>query len=150
MNGNGINAYKQANVITADPKRLIILCYETVISNLKMARESYISKDYENKAKCIQKAQDIICELTNALDFEKGGEVAKNLFALYNFFTCHILEADLKRDVKALTECIVMMAELKSAWQEIFYGTQKVTDPDLTYETGREKISMSHRMVGQV
>jgi flagellar protein FliS len=122
MNGNGINAYKQANVITANPRRLIILCYETVINNIKMARESYILKDYETKAKCIQKAQDIIYELMNALDFEKGGEVARNLYALYNFLTRHILEADLKKDVNALAEVIAMTAELKSAWEEILNG----------------------------
>ena len=122
MNGSGINAYKQANVITADPRRLIILCYETVINNIKMARESYISKDYETKAKCIQKAQDIIYELMNALDFEKGGEVARNLYALYNFLTRHILEADLKKDINALAEVIAMTAELKSAWEGIFNG----------------------------
>jgi flagellar secretion chaperone FliS len=145
MNGTGINAYRQTKVITADPKRLVILCYETVISNLKMAREIYIAKDYETKAKCIQKAQDIICELTNALDFEQGGEVAKNLYALYTFLTRHILEADLKRDLNALTESIVMIAELKSAWQEIFYGPQKSADPDFVYDTGREKMSLSHK-----
>ena len=60
MNGNGINAYKQANVITADPRRLIILCYETVINNIKMARECYISKDYETKAKCRSGPRDAI------------------------------------------------------------------------------------------
>jgi len=147
MNVKGINAYRQSNVITADPKRLVILCYETVISNLKMAQESYISKDYETKAKCIQKAQDIICELTNALDFEHGGEVAKNLSSLYNFLNRHILEADLKNDIKAIDEAIVMIAELKSAWQEIFYGSLKPADiePAVMYGTGREKMVASYR-----
>jgi flagellar secretion chaperone FliS len=126
MNGKGISAYKQSNVITADPKKLVILCYETIITNLRMAQESYASNDYETKAKCIQKAQDIICELTNALDFEKGGQVAGNLYALYGFFTRHIIEADLKRDIEALEEDIKMLEELKSAWQEIFYGLPKI------------------------
>jgi flagellar protein FliS len=150
MNRNGINAYKQTNAVTADPKRLIILCYETVISNLTLARESYISKDYETKAKCIQKAQDIICELTNAIDFQNGGEVAKNLYALYTFMTRHIMEADLKRDVTALTEVITMITELKSAWQEIFYGSQKVVEQDPIYDIGREKMSISHGLAGQI
>lgn len=150
MNRNGINAYKQTNAITADPKRLIILCYETVVSNLTLARESYISNDYETKAKCIQKAQDIICELMNAIDFENGGEVAKNLYALYNFLTRHILEADLKRDVTALTEVITMTTELKSAWQEIFYGSQKSIEQDLIYDSGRERMPISHGLTGQI
>ena len=144
MNGNGINAYRQSNVITAEPKRLVILCYETMISNLKMAKECYITKDYETKAKCLQKVQDIICELMNALDFEKGGEVARNLSSLYNFLSRHILNADLKRDIKALTETIEMMAELKSAWQEIFYGLPKAApvEPTAFYNTIREKTAV--------
>ena len=57
-----------------------------------------------------------------ALDFEKGGEVARNLYALYNFLTRHILEADLKKDINALAEVIAMTAELKSAWEGILNG----------------------------
>jgi flagellar protein FliS len=147
MNGNGINAYRQSNVITADPKKLVILCYETIIINLKMARESYVSKDYETKAQCIQKAQDIICELTNALDFEKGGEVARNLYALYGFFTRHILEADLKKDIDAFAEDIKMLEELKSAWQEIFYGSSKPAEiePAIIHDTGSNKMAAAYR-----
>jgi len=37
-NGNGINAYKQTNVITADPKRLILMCYEGAIGS-RVTRE---------------------------------------------------------------------------------------------------------------
>jgi len=147
MNETGINAYKQSNVITADPKRLVILCYDRVISNLKLAQESYVSKDYETKAKCVQKAQDIICELMNALDFEHGGEVAKNLFSLYNFLNRHILEADLKMDIKAISEDIKMLEELKSAWQGIFYATAKPAgiEPAVVYDRGREKMAASYR-----
>ncbi|MCG6537201.1 MAG: flagellar export chaperone FliS [Syntrophales bacterium LBB04] len=148
MNRNGINAYKKTNMITADPRRLIILCYETVISNIRMARESYILKDYETKAKCIQKAQDIIYELMYALDFERGGEVAKNLYVLYNFLIRHLLEADLKRDIEALNEVVEMTAELKSAWQEIFYRPEDTREEDHTYDTRRERVAISHGVTG--
>lgn len=145
MNGTGINSYKQSNVITADPKRLVILCYETAIGNLKLAQESYASKDYETKAKCLQKAQDIICELTNALDLEHGGEVAKNLSSLYVFLNRHILEADLKKDIKAISEDIKMLEELKSAWQGIFYATSKpaAIETAVVYDRGGEKMAAS-------
>lgn len=148
MNGNGINAYKQAHVITADPKKLVILCYETVIGNLKVAQESYGSKDYETKAKCLQKAQDIIYALMNALDFETGGEVARNLYALYNYFIRHIVEADLKKDLNAFAEDIRMLEDLKSAWQEIFYGVPKLADADpaVITDAGRKKMAASYRV----
>jgi len=119
MYGNGINAYKQTNVITADPKRLILMCYEGAIGSLKTAREKYISKEYEVKAKAVQKTQNIISELALALDFEKGGEIARNLDSLYNYMLRRITEGDVKGDVKAFDEVILMLEELESAWKEI-------------------------------
>ena len=125
MYGNGFDAYRQTNVLTADPKKLVIMCYEGAISNLKIARESYLSGEYEAKAKAIQKAQDIVNELMCALDFEKGGQIARNLEALYNYMTRRILDADAKRDIKAVEEVVGMLEELKGAWEEVFYGDKK-------------------------
>ena len=56
MYGNGIGAYQQAGVLTADPKRLVLMCYEEAIRNLKIAKAKYISRDYEEKAHALQKA----------------------------------------------------------------------------------------------
>ena len=91
MYANGFDAYRQTNVLTADPKKLVIMCYEGAITNLRVARERYLSGEYEAKAKAVQKAQDIISELMHALDFEEGGQIARNLEALYNYMTRRIL-----------------------------------------------------------
>ncbi len=122
-NGKGVGAYKETNVITADPKRLVILCYEGVISSLKIAKARYISRDYEAKSLALQKAQDIIFQLIESLDFEKGGEIAKNLNALYKYMLRRITEGDLNRDLKPFDEVIRLLEDLLSAWQEAFYGS---------------------------
>ena len=129
MYSKDISTYQQTNILTADPRKLVIMCYSAAISNLRMACECYESGDFETKAKGIQKAQNIICELMNALDFEKGGEVARNLDALYNFMGRQIMESDLNKDVKGIGRVIEMLEELKSAWEEIFYGPQKSETP---------------------
>ncbi len=36
---NGIQSYRKTNVITSDPGRLIIMCYEGAIDSLKLAKE---------------------------------------------------------------------------------------------------------------
>jgi flagellar secretion chaperone FliS len=118
----GFNNYRKTDIITADPKKLVILCYEAVVYNLKTAKEKYIAKDYEAKGKAIQNALDIIGELRGVLDFEKGGEIAKNLDSLYGFWARHILNADRKRDTKALDDVIVMLEEIKSALEEAYFG----------------------------
>jgi flagellar protein FliS len=124
MYGTEVNIYRQTDILTADPKRLIILCYEGAIQGLNLARAKYLSKEYEAKGKAIQKVLDILGELREALDFEKGGEIANHLDSLYSFMVRHILKADLKRNVDALDQVVVMLEELKSAWETAFYSLQ--------------------------
>ena len=121
MNGNGIDAYRQTNVITADPKRLVLMCYEGAIENLKIAKNRYVENDYEGKCAVVNKAQDIIDELLCSLDFEKGGSIAGNLESLYNYMLRRILHAEVDRDMSAIDEVIGMLSELKSAWEEVFF-----------------------------
>lgn len=125
MYGNGVMAYRETNVLTADPKKLVIMCYEGAISNLKIARKRYLSGEYEAKAKAVQKTQDIISELMQALDFEKGGEVAKNLDTLYNYMQRRLLDAEVEKEIKAVDEVASMLEELKEAWKEAFYGDKE-------------------------
>jgi flagellar protein FliS len=144
-NGNGIGAYQQVGAITADPKRLVLMCYEEAIRNLKIARAKYASRDYEEKARALIKAQDFIYALNSALDFEKGGEIASNLHALYNYMMHRITEADLQRDLKAIDHIVWMLAELKVAWENILNGHGKDMNPGLRNISDHKKETTSIR-----
>ena len=138
--GNGINLYKKANVTTAGPQRLVVMCYEGAISNLKTAQEKYGAGEYEAKAKAVQKVQDILALLVQSLDFEKGGEIARNLNSLYTYMLRRIIEGDLKRDMQAFDEVILMLQELVSAWREIGASSQGV--PERGVEEGEPQTRM--------
>ena len=73
MYGKGVNAYRQTHVVTADPQKLIVMCYEGVIKNLRCARTAYELNDYETKGQSLTKAHDIVVFLIQSLDMEKGG-----------------------------------------------------------------------------
>jgi flagellar protein FliS len=139
MYGNGIGAYQQAGVMTADPKRLVLMCYEEAIRNLKLAKAKYISREYEEKAKALIKAQDFICALNSSLDLEKGGRIASNLQAIYNYIMHCLIKADVERDLKAMDHIIWMLIELKSAWEEILNGRHGDINPDLQSDHERQK-----------
>jgi len=121
MYNHGLQSYRKTNIVTADPKRLVLMCYEGAIESLKIARNRIAEKNFEKKCTLIIKAQDIINELQCSLDFEKGGAVAVNLNSLYNYMTKQIIHADVNRDMDALDEVIEMLIELNSAWEEIIY-----------------------------
>ena len=131
MYSNGVRDYRRTSVVSADPKRLVLMCYEGAMDNLKLVKQKLIEKDYEAKSKALIKAQDIINELLCSLDFEKGGSIAKNLDSLYNYMLRRIIHADVNKDVSALNEVVGMLNELKFAWEEIFYKQGKNIEPDL-------------------
>ena len=129
MYNNGVQAYRTTNVITADPKRLVIMCYEGAIENLKIGKEKLLRDDYEGKCDALVKAQDIINELLCSLDFEKGGSLADNLHSLYNYMLRRIMQGSINKDVHALTEIIDMLNELLSAWLEVYSKQDRVVQP---------------------
>ncbi len=122
MPGVGFGAYQKTEIITADRRKLVIMCYDGAIYSLKLAKAKYHAKEYEAKASALQNALDILNELRAALDFEKGGEIATNLDSLYSFWTQYIIKADFRRDLQALDRVAAMLEEIKSALEEAYYG----------------------------
>lgn len=121
---NAYSAYQKNNVSTASQGRLVVLLYEGAVKHLTAAKNMF---GQENKLKPnqieqfgihIQKTQAIITELQVSLDMEKGGEIAKNLMALYIFFNRQLTDANIKKD-KAIVESILkMMSELCESWRQ--------------------------------
>jgi flagellar secretion chaperone FliS len=129
MYDNVVKSYQQANFFTADPLKLVIMCYDGAISSLKQACESYTAKDYPAKGRAVRKALDILHELNASLDMEKGGEIAGNLRALYLFMTQAVTEADLKRDLEVFGRVIHMLEELEAQWKDLSAGRSRNVRP---------------------
>jgi flagellar secretion chaperone FliS len=127
------NSYRQASILTADPMKLTLMCYSGAISNLKLARNAYAAKDYEAKGKALQKALDIIDELNASLDMKQGGQVAANLRGIYHYLTRTLIEADLKRDLKAFDDAVKMLEEIESAWKIV--AAEKNRTAEAKYKT---------------
>jgi flagellar protein FliS len=118
----GVNAYRETRVKTAGQGALIVMLYDEAIRQLESslgfigADGKAAAADNESYHKGIVKAQEIIGELMVALDMERGGEVAKNLLALYIFFNQELLAVGVKADKQKLKSVVTMMNDLREAW----------------------------------
>ena len=148
MYNNGIGAYRKAAVTTADPGRLILMCYEGAILQLKIAKTKYREKDYEGKGKAVTKTMSIIDELTCALDLEKGGEIARNLEAIYNYITRRVLHADVTKDLVGIDEVIGILNDLLSAWKEIIEGPGQMLEPGPVQVTKKRMMGPAAHYLG--
>jgi flagellar protein FliS len=121
MNTDPLRAYRQTRVKTASQGQLIVMLYDEGLKQLKTAETQLGSGqpklDLAHNA--IVKAQDIITELMVSLDFEKGGDIAQNLFHLYMYFNQRLVDANLTKDVSGLKEVYHLMADLREAWAAI-------------------------------
>jgi len=116
---NGIKAYQETAVCTQNRGQLIVTLYDGAIHFLKQAIADLEREDYASKGVRIAKATDIIVELNTVLDMDKGGQIAQNLRALYNFMHHHLSEANLRKDARMIQDVISLLEELKQGWQTI-------------------------------
>lgn len=116
---NAQNVYKQNQILNASPKKLVVLLYEGCIKNMKLAEISIEEKKLDTASTALIKAQDIIAELASTLNFEQGGEIAKNLDAIYEYVMTKLIEANRTKEVVTIQQTRTMMEELKEAWAEI-------------------------------
>jgi len=122
MYAKQIGAYQRNDVLTAEPMQLVLMCYTATIKNLKLAKAKYHEKDFEAKAKAVQKSVDIIGELILGLDFDKGGGIAKNLDALYRYMIRRINLSDVDGNLSGFDEVIGMLSDLEDAWKQAVAG----------------------------
>ena len=120
---NGLQAYQRVNTQTsitdADPHKLIHLLYNGAIERINMAKARMQVKDYAGKGKLISKAIEIIGGLRSFLDFEKGGKLAAELEALYDYMERTLFEANARNDVAKLDEVASLLRQVKEGWDGI-------------------------------
>jgi flagellar protein FliS len=117
MANNYANQYKQTAVKTANRGQIVIMLYEGAIQNVKKATIAVEKKDIKTKGMAIGKAHDIINELLNTLDFEVGGQIAKDLERLYNFMTEQLVKANLDSSKEPLQTVQKLLETLLEGWK---------------------------------
>jgi flagellar protein FliS len=75
--------------------------------------------DVAGKGILITKALAIIGELQGSLNLRQGGEIAKNLFQLYNFSTTRLLQANLRLNPDMVQDVVNILVGLRQAFAEI-------------------------------
>lgn len=118
MSGNyGANQYKQTAVKTANRGQILIMLYEAAIQNVKKATLALDKRDLAAKGTAIGKTHDILNELLNTLDFNIGGEIARNLERLYNFMTEQLVKANAENSKEPLQHIQRLLENLLEGWK---------------------------------
>jgi flagellar protein FliS len=114
----------RSQVEGAPPERLVQLMLEGALDRISLARGAMENSQVAVKGERIGKAISLVEGLRASLDHERGGELAGNLDALYEYAARRLLEANLRNDVTILDEVSRLLREVKQAWDRIVGGTE--------------------------
>lgn len=120
-----LSAYRETRVRTASQGTLIVMLYDEVIKQMGAAIILFEDGSIKGPGKIeelnkrVIKSQEIITELMASLDMQAGGEIAKNLLALYTYFNQQLVEGNIDKKVEKFEFVRNMMDQLRSAWVEI-------------------------------
>lgn len=107
--------------VSADipPHKLIDMLLTGALDRLNMAKGCIVAGETQHKLQLFASAIAIVEHLRVCLDHQAGGEIAKNLDALYDYIGRRLLKANLDNDTAIADEAIELLKIIKAAWDEV-------------------------------
>lgn len=141
-----INLYGQSQVAsqvdTASAHRLISMLYEGALVSIANASLHLASGDVPARGAAVSRAIAIIDEgLKASVDLKAGGEIGRNLVALYEYMCYRLLNANLNGSQEGLDEVSALLRDIKNTWDAI--GGVNSAKPKFI-ETEPPKVSASY------
>ncbi len=110
------NSYQNNHVLTASKEQILIMLYDGAIRFVHQAEQAIDEGRTADKAVAIGKAMAIVTEFSNTLNFEAGGEIAYDLYRLYDFVIRELTAANLRSDVKRLQGVEKILLDLREGF----------------------------------
>ncbi len=118
MSVNAYQMYKKTQVATASQGDLLLMLFDGAIRFANQGRQCIVEQDMEQANVKLLRAQDILTELMISLDLDQG-EIAENLYQLYNFIYELLVEANIKKDVDLIDQAVRFLTELRDTWRQV-------------------------------
>ncbi len=120
-----LQVYKDNQISTADPGTILLMLYEGAIDALKRATQHLAAGNMAEKGRYILRAHDIITQFVVSLNYDVGGELARNLEGLYRYMLDQILVANVENDCRPLERVVALLSTLKDGWESAVVAQRK-------------------------
>ena len=110
---------RASQAMVADKVELIQMLFDGLIDSLVTAKGHIQRGSIEDKNKSLVRAGRIVLGLQGALDMEKGGDLARNLYELYSYVTRRLVHVNARNDLDALQEVHTLLNEIRQAWRDV-------------------------------
>ena len=112
------SVYREIDLQSATPLQIVVALYDAILQDLRGAIAAQKHNDIEERTAQVKHCLLTVAQLQTRLDFERGGEVAKNLDRFYSMIRGKLLEASIKASDDAFAAIAEMVMTVRSAWNE--------------------------------
>jgi flagellar protein FliS len=112
-----LTAYREMAVQMASPVEVVIMLCDALVRDLKQVIAAVRIQDIEERVKQSNHAFLVLQELDLMLDFENGGDTAKELARVYSYVRGKLIESQIKLDPAILERQIEFIQQIRESWQ---------------------------------
>ncbi len=115
------NSEKKAIVEAEDSHAMVLLLFDELIKTLRVFSQNLDPEkgNSEVRSENMSRALTIIYALQSSLDFEQGGEIAENLFRLYEYARQQVISEAKTLKAEGTLVAISSLEDIRKAWVEI-------------------------------
>jgi flagellar protein FliS len=128
------NPYLRDAVMTASPEQLQLMLYDGCIRYAMQARDAIERRDYEASYDRLTRAQNIILEMRNGLNFDINRDLCERVASVYGFLYRRLLDANIHRDVSAVDDALKVLRIERRTWQLLVDKVNRVRQDTGTAE----------------
>lgn len=121
MMGAYINSEREAFVESDDPHALVAVMFDELLKSMYTFFQNLDKKQAnpELRSKHLSRSLSLIYALQKSLDFEKGGDLAVNLYRLYEYSRLQIIDSSKTEKTENLEVAIKSLEEISGAWRNV-------------------------------
>lgn len=111
--------YRQQQILGASPAQQIVMLYDGAIAHCQKAKLAIAEGRIQDRHNANRRTMEIVGYLLDILDLEKGGDVAKRLYVIYNGLLRRLMDVDFKNDPRICDEVADNLKVLRDSWAEV-------------------------------
>lgn len=113
---NASGEYFRNAVLTATPEQLHLMLYDGAIRFAREGIEGIETRNWEKAFIGFSRAQKIVLELLNSLNYDVDKVLCDRMAGLYNFIYRRLVEASMHRDVKLGRDALQILEYQRETW----------------------------------
>ena len=108
-----------AQTTYASPHQLMLMLFDGAIEAMSLTIGAIQNKNFELRSKQNTRSITIINGMRECLDMDAGGELADNLYSLYQYMTQELFRASFKNDAETIRNIQTMLKDIRGSWKKI-------------------------------